>query len=85
MPAALRLVSDNTATQNCRAQLIEDAVRAAAHAEFPFGVQNMGIAQVLQKVIWAPHSAEQFASDVLVAWRVQNDPNEAASTPRGLA
>ncbi len=82
MAAALRLVSDNPAPN--RAALIEDAVRAAAHAEFPFGIQNMGLAQVLQKVLWTHNSAEQFASDVLVAWRVQNDPNEAASTPRGL-
>ena len=83
MAAILRLVSDNPTPD--RAALIEDAVRAAAHACFPWGVQNLGMAQVLQKILWTQHGVPLFVGEVLIAWRVQNDWNETASTPRGLA
>ena len=70
--AALKLVVDNVPPS--RAERVDEAVRAAAHAEFPWGVMNLGMAQVLQKVLWTGYGLDHFAGEVQLAWRIQNDP-----------
>jgi hypothetical protein len=81
----LRLIVDNPAPT--REQLVEEAVRAAANAAFSWGVLNLGMAQVLQKILWTDHGLRHFCFEVRLAFHVQNDEtqNLTASTPRGLA
>jgi hypothetical protein len=80
----LRLIVDNPT--RTREMLVEDAVRAAAHAQFPWGVMHLGMAQVLQKILWTETGLYHFCCEVRLAFQIQNgDENEIASIPRGLA
>jgi hypothetical protein len=85
MGSQIRLIVDNPAPT--RAQLVHEAVLGAAHASFPWGVMHLGVAQVLQKILWTEHGLPHFAAEVRLAFRVQNDEadNLTASTPRGMA